>query len=303
MRLGGSACLLTRPLARARRAEAREEALVHGRPKAARPRGVLIPRPMRSSPGDVLSASPIVYAHRGASAEVTENTLEAFACAIELGADALETDVHLTRDGRLVLAHDPELGRVSGGAFTRPIKEASLAEVRGWRLDGGLRVPTLEDALAAFPDAPFNVDAKEDRADVMATLVRSVRAQGAEQRVRLASFHSRNLRRAREMGWTGRLGMAQSEILAALALPAGLAARFTRGCDAAQVPPRVVGVDFTAQCTIDRLHGRGFRVEIWVVDDPDEARALVLRGVDGIITNDPRRIVPAVRGRTRADAG
>lgn len=251
------------------------------------------------SSGDVLSASPIVYAHRGASAEVTENTLEAFTRALELGADAIETDVHLTRDGRLVLAHDPSLARVSGGAVTRPIAEVGLAEVRGWRLAGGLRVPTLEEALEAFPDVPFNLDAKEDRPGVMPALVRSVRALRAEDRVRLASFHPRNLRRARALGWTGRLGMTRDEILAALFLPERLSARLTRGCDAAQVPPHAGGVDFTAQKTIDRLHARGFRVEIWVVDDPDEARALVARGVDGILTNDPRRVVPAVRSLAR----
>ncbi len=245
---------------------------------------------------DVLSESPIVYAHRGASAELPENTLEAFARAIEVGADVVETDVHVTRDGRLVLSHDPTPSRVSGGRAARPIRDASFAEVRSWDVGNGLRIPSLDEALHAFPETPFNIDAKEDRPEVVPLLVRAIRQAGAEDRVRIASFHQRNLRRARELGFAGRIGMGREDILAALFMPARIAAHVTRGADAAQVPPRSAGIDFTSQRTIDRLHARGFRVDIWVVDDPERARALVLRGVDGIITNDPRRIVPAVHG-------
>lgn len=242
----------------------------------------------------VLSSSPLVYAHRGASAEVTENTLEAFERAVQLGADVMETDVHLTRDGRLALAHDDTYGRIGGSA--KRIAEASWAELRGAGLEGGLRPVTLDEALEAFPAVPFTVDVKEDRAEAVAAFVRCVRAHGAEERVRLTGFHSSNFRRARALGWSGPLGMARDELLAALFLPAGLAARVTRGCDAAMVPHRAAGVDFTSRRTIDRLHARGFRVDIWVVDDPDEARELVLRGIDGVVTNDPRRVVPGVRG-------
>jgi glycerophosphoryl diester phosphodiesterase len=244
----------------------------------------------------VLSESPLVYAHRGASAELPENTLEAFERAIFLGADAIETDVHVTRDGRLVLSHDPTPARTSQGRVARAIREASFAEVRSWDVGEGLRMPSLEDALAAFPAVPFNIDAKEDRPDVIPLLLRAIRAFGAEDRVRIASFHGRNLRRARAMGWKGRLGMSRDELLVALFAPKAVCLRMTRGSDAAQVPPHAAGIDFTSQRTIDRLHARGFRVDIWVVDDPETARALLARGVDGLITNDPRAIVPAVRG-------
>lgn len=244
----------------------------------------------------VLSESPIVYAHRGASAERPENTLEAFARALEVGADAIETDVHVTRDGRLVLSHDPSPARTSGGRTTRRICDASFAEVRTWDVGEGLRMPSFEEALEAFPEASFNVDAKEDRPDVMPMLVRAVRTFRAEERVRLVSFHQGNLARARALGYAGRLGMGRDDILAALFLPERISAARTVGADAVQVPRRGLGIDFTSQRTIDKLHRRGYRVEIWVVDDAEEASALVRRGVDGIITNDPRRIVPAVAG-------
>ena len=113
------------------------------------------------------------YAHRGAPAELPENTLPGFARALELGADVLETDVHMTRDGHVVVSHDPSLLRSAGVAVD--LRRSTLAEVRRWDVGwghvdakggrpyagGDFRVPTLEEVLATFPDARFNVDAKQ----------------------------------------------------------------------------------------------------------------------------------------------
>src|SRR4029078_3543189 len=74
-----------------------------------------------------------LYAHRGASAELPENTLPAFARAVEIGVDALETDVHLTRDGHLIVAHDPASARMTGASAAWA--DLDLADVR--RLDAG----------------------------------------------------------------------------------------------------------------------------------------------------------------------
>src|SRR5688572_26510626 len=91
-----------------------------------------------------------LYAHRGASAELPENTMAAFRRALELGADALETDVHMTRDGHVMVSHDPDGRRRAGIAAT--IRGSTLEEVRGWDMGDGHRMPTLEEALVAFPD-------------------------------------------------------------------------------------------------------------------------------------------------------
>src|SRR5262245_2817843 len=156
--------------------------------------------------------SPIVYAHRGASFELPENTLEAFGLALELGADAIETDAHMTRDGRIVLAHDPTAERTAGVA--QSIEHSTLGEVRQWNVGArftprrpGLfrsgqrfRMPTLEEALAAYPGVVFNVDAKQNAPDMIPALLRAIRAVRAEVRVRIASFSTKNLVRARSLG-------------------------------------------------------------------------------------------------------
>ncbi len=148
---------------------------------------------------------PIIYAHRGASFELPENTLDAFALAIELGADAIETDAHMTRDGHVVLSHDPTGQRAAGTA--RAIKDMTLAEIRTWDLGASFvprragafhsnqafRMPTLDEALASFPEIVFNVDAKQTAPDMIPALLRAIRAADAEARVRIASFSTRNL--------------------------------------------------------------------------------------------------------------
>ena len=95
-----------------------------------------------------------VYAHRGASRELPENTMAAFRRALELGADALETDLHATADGVLVTSHDPDGARVFRVA--RRIADCRWSEVREWG------VPSLEEVVRAFPGVPINVDLKTD---------------------------------------------------------------------------------------------------------------------------------------------
>src|SRR5262249_24581506 len=111
----------------------------------------------------------IVYAHRGAAAERPENTLPSFARALELGADALEMDVHATRDGTLVVSHDPDGARMCNVA--RVLGEADWAEVSRWDAGWGFRapdgsrpfagqgvsIPRLVDVVRAFPGVLLNV--------------------------------------------------------------------------------------------------------------------------------------------------
>jgi glycerophosphoryl diester phosphodiesterase len=261
----------------------------------------------------VLRGGPIVYAHRGASFELPENTLEAFRLALELGADALETDAQLTRDGRVVLSHDATGERMAGVA--RPIRDATLAEVRTWdvgtcfvprgrgaldapgRASKPFRMPTLEEALEAFPGVVFNVDAKERRPAMVPALVRCIRAARAADRVRIASFSAENLRRARALGYEGETGLATLEVARARLLPLALARRLVRG-DAAQVPLRAWGVRFDTPRAVERFHALGLRVDFWTVDDPERARALFAMGADGVMTDDPRALCEeAKRGR------
>ena len=97
-----------------------------------------------------------IYAHRGASAELPENTMPAFRRAVALGADALELDIHATADGVLVVSHDPDGRRMAGVA--RRLADITWDEASRWDVGGGARMPTFEEVVRAFPDVPLNVD-------------------------------------------------------------------------------------------------------------------------------------------------
>lgn len=249
-------------------------------------------------------SSPLVYAHRGASLELPENTLDAFALAIELGAGALETDAHLTRDGHVVLSHDESAERMAG----RPdlIRASTLEQVRGWDVGQGLvvagerpfvgrgfRVPTLEEALDAFPRTLFNVDAKQTAPDMIPALLRAIARVGASARVRIASFSGANLARARALGYPGETGLGPLEVARLVLAPSWARGR-ARGA-AVQVPPRGWGVTFASQRVIDRFHAAGVRVDFWTINDADEAARLFAMGADGVMTDDPRKVIGGLR--------
>lgn len=244
----------------------------------------------------------MIYAHRGASFELPENTLESFALALELGADALETDAHMTRDGHIVLSHDPSGMRAAGVA--KAIADCSFSEVRSWdagatfepRRPGSFtrgvryRVPELEEALAAFPDTIFNVDAKQTRPDMVPALLRAVERCHAASRVRIASFSSENLRRVRARGYTGETGLAPDEVARLMFIPRPALRWYRPAGHAAQVPRRAYGIAFDSQRAIDRFHAVGLRVDFWTIDDPAEAQRLIGMGADGIMTDDVRAL-------------
>ena len=244
----------------------------------------------------------MIYAHRGASFELPENTLESFALALELGADALETDAHMTRDGHVVLSHDPSGIRAAG--VDRAIADVSLSEVRSWDVGArfeprrpGLfttgvryRMPELEEALAAFPDTIFNVDAKQTVPDMIPALLRAVKRCNAEARVRIASFSGENLRKVRARGYAGETGMSPNEVARLMFIPRAALRWYRPAGNAAQVPRRAYGIAFDSQRAIDRFHAVGLRVDFWTIDDPAEAERLIGMGADGIMTDDVRAL-------------
>jgi glycerophosphoryl diester phosphodiesterase len=245
---------------------------------------------------------PILFAHRGASSELPENTLPAFERALEVGATAIETDAHLTRDGHVVLAHDDPVTRTAG--LPRRISEATLEETAGWDVGAvmrgsrpeisrrGFTIPTLAEVLAALPGVPFNVDIKRHDAWAARAVVDVVRRYRAQDRVRLASFDAATLRAVRAQGYEGETGLGASEV-ARLVLLGGAALRVAplRG-NAAQIPTRMHLLQLDTPAFLAKAHALGLAVHYWTIDDPIDAERLLLAGADGIMTNDPRRIAP-----------
>lgn len=242
----------------------------------------------------------LLYGHRGAAAERPENTMIAFERALALGVDALEMDVHLTRDDQLVVAHDADAARTTGARLAWA--ELELADAQrldaGWGFvaaDGtrpfagqGIRVPTFEEVLVAFPHVPINVDLKGDRA--VGVMLELVRRMGAEDRVTLASFQLATALDVRRRGYRGATALSGGEVISLLALPAVLWRQLPLTGTAAQVPTHQGAIRFDRPAFVAKCHSLGLRVDFWTIDDPVVAERLLALGADGIMTNDPAKM-------------
>jgi glycerophosphoryl diester phosphodiesterase len=250
-------------------------------------------------PGSVLA-----FAHRGGAyhpdIEGLENTLQAFAHAVGLGYDYLETDVHVTRDGVLLAFHDTVLDRVTDA--TGEVAQHTYAEVQRALIKGSDPVPTLAGLFDAFPDARFNIDLKA--AGAVPALARFLEEREAWDRVCVGSFSGRRLRWFRRLT-RGRVATSASpgEVAAYRLLPARMALLLTRGRPRAlQIPHRAGRVTLASPGLVRRAHRAGLQVHVWTIDDPDEMRVLLDRGVDGLMTDrtDILRAVLTESGRWRS---
>lgn len=249
-----------------------------------------------------------LYAHRGASAERPENTMAAFERAIEIGVHALELDVHLTRDGQLIVVHDDTAQRMC--AVDAAWGALDLSDARrldaGWGFvapDGarpfagrGICVPTFEEILDAFPGVRVNVDLKRGERAIDAAL-ELVRRKQAEDRVTFASFHLATMVALRRRGYGGETGLSRGELASLLSLPALLWRQLPFTGTAAQVPVSQGALRFDRAPFIAKCHSLGLRVDFWTVDDPTEAERLLALGADGIMTNDPAALRPLFDAR------
>jgi glycerophosphoryl diester phosphodiesterase len=239
---------------------------------------------------------PLVLAHRGLHTAATENSMEAFEAAVAVGVTHLETDVHATADGALVVFHDRRLDRLTD--LSGPVAGVTWDRLRRARLRGGERVPLLADVVAAWPALRLNVDLKAVGAvRPFADLVRATRST---ERVCVASFSDRRRRDAvRALADLGpvaySLGARASAAAVALAgsgAPARLLVRALAGAVALQLPDRVGALPVVTRRLVDAVHAAGAQVHVWTVDDPVRMRALLADGVDGLVTNRADVAVP-----------
>jgi glycerophosphoryl diester phosphodiesterase len=258
----------------------------------------------------VVDRSLRLYAHRGASAELPENTLPSFARALEIpGVDALEMDVHMTRDGHAIVSHDPTAERMGG--IPAAWREIDLAEARRFDMgrgfvapDGGkpfagkgFRVPTFEEVLVELPEVILNVDIKQAQPTMVKPLLALIRRRRAEHRVLLASFRYRTLFEVRRRGYDGDTALSQPEVAALLAAPGKTFGRARLIGNCAQIPTHVGPISLSRPAFLDKCHAIGLRVDYWTINDPAQARQLLDLGADGIMTDDPRAIAPVFAER------
>jgi glycerophosphoryl diester phosphodiesterase len=233
---------------------------------------------------------PLLFAHRGAPSEHAENTLPAFAAALEQGADVLELDVRMSFDGHVMVSHDETGQRVYG--VPHAISLTHFANVKRWRCkrDNGqtYEPATLAEVLEAFPRVPLNVDVKQEFPDMLLSLFDVIMGHAAEDRVLLTSFSSRTLAKIRQLGYRGPIGMSQRDAALFVLGPRWLGRIARHGASRLQIPTRYAGLDLTSRVTIEKAHALGLPVDYWVVNDPGEAERLLDLGADGIVTDEPK---------------
>jgi glycerophosphoryl diester phosphodiesterase len=251
-------------------------------------------------------AAPFVAGHRGAGGLWPENSLRAFRGALELGVDLLELDVHLSRDGELVVMHDPRVDRTTTGRGA--IAQLPFAEIRRLRVRPGPDgdpidepPPTLAEVLAlAGERAGLLVEIKRGEAGrydgIEPKVAAALDAAGAAGRAVVMSFdldHLRGMKRVAPALRTSALLSARQvarggETVAAFLDRAVEVGAAQVGLEHALITPEVVAA----------ARARGLTVGAWTVDDPAAARRLAEAGVEVVTTDRPDLILPAL-GRAR----
>lgn len=244
-----------------------------------------------------------LYAHRGASAHLPENSLEAFEKALTDGANALELDIQRTADGHFVVAHDPHGRRLAG--VDDHIGALRLDDVRKWDVSATdsreprhHSMPTLAEVLEAFPEVPMSVDHKPVDTGGVPELLELLARHGAEERITLASFSGRVVGRIRRLGYRGCTALTRQEVALLRFLPAALARRYVAG-DAAQIPTQSGPIRLDGRRFLEKCRALGIRTDYWVVNDPAEARRLLDLGATGVMSDDPALIAPVFRERKK----
>jgi glycerophosphoryl diester phosphodiesterase len=226
-------------------------------------------------------------AHRGGGG-VLENTLAAFASAVALGYRHLETDVHATSDGVLVISHDATLARVAGDG--RAVARLTAAELAGIRIGGSEPVPTFESLVDAFPDARLTVDLKADGA--VAPMIRLIeRRPELLDRMCLGSFSSARVEQVRARFGDRLLSTATPReilrLLTAVRLrrrPPAIAGRCLAVPE--RYPESRRGIAVADARLLEVAGDAGLAVHVWTVNDPVRMRALVAAGATGIVTDE-----------------
>jgi len=263
----------------------------------------------------------LAYAHQGGAREAPSSTMHALHRALEVGADALELDVHRSADGHLVVCHDPTVDRTTDGVGR--IADLTLEQLQAldnahwWRpgevvdraaepadlplrgrapVQRDLGVATLAEVLAAFTGVLLNLDIKQTAPDVVpyeAQLAEELVAAGRTDDIIIASFSDAALDAfAAEATGIGTSCGPRDVVALAQALAAGepVPDEVLRHV-AVQVPPRFGGTDVVTEAAVHAVHDAGLAVHVWTIDEEDEMRRLVRLGVDGMMSDRPSVLV------------
>ncbi len=235
----------------------------------------------------------LIIGHRGAPTAAPENTLPSFLLAAQTGAQMIELDVHLSKDGRVVVIHDETLDRTTSG--TGPVTACTLASLK--KVDAGIsfsaqfagtRIPALEEVFTSLPRRiGLNIELKTNVVNypgIEAKVLAIINRYRAQTRVIVSSFNWTSLSTLHRLEPQLRLGLLFNRLEPDLWVQAGLLNVFS-------LHPALT---CTSSQLIWQAHSWGYKVFPWVVNDPGLVLKLKTAGVDGIITDCPQAIMQAM---------
>ena len=238
---------------------------------------------------------PMVVAHRGASASLPENTLEAFGAAFAAGAQVVELDIRLTGDGVPVVAHDGDLTRVSGGASKDLIHELTAEAIRS----AAPAIPTLAEVLAfadgrggldlEIKNVPWDPAFEPEGQSVLEAALGLLETSFAGPLL-ISSFNRATIERSRQLAAgipTGLLVLPKVPLAGELEYAAGAGHVF--------ILPNVDALLEEGPSFVEKAHARKIRVGTWVVDDESTQETMFRWGVDAVASNDPGSAIAVLR--------
>ena len=254
---------------------------------------------------------PIVIAHQGGEGLRPSNTLIAFENAVALGVDVLEMDVHSTNDGALVLIHDDTVDRTTDGSGR--VLDFTLAELQQldageyWTPDDGttypyrgqgVRIPTLEEIVTAFPQMKYNIEIKQVEPSIAVPLCKLLRHYGLTDRALVASFHPTAMNEFRAACPEVATSMVEDEIRPFFILNTVFLGSLYRPPGAAfQVPEYSGNLHVLTPRFVRGAQRNNVAVHPWTIDDPADMERFLDMGVDGIITDRPDLMVELLQTR------
>lgn len=231
-----------------------------------------------------------IWAHRGASGYAPENTLEAFALAVEMGADGVELDVQMCRDGYLVVAHDERIDRVSNG--TGFVRDYTLRELKRFFFNrthpeyADARIPTLQEVYELLKGTGLciNVELKtgiyfynglEER------VLELTKRMGMEERVIYSSFNHYSVKKIKALRPDAQTGILYSDGIFSVA-------SYAESIGADALHPAIYNLQYPELA--EQARERGLKIHVWTVNTEEQRDMCLDAGADAVISNFPDKM-------------
>ena len=251
----------------------------------------------------------LVIAHRGGRSLGPEGTLYTYRKAVKLGVDVLEMDVRSTKDGQLIILHDDTVTRTTNAAG--PLENYSLADLKKldaahrWSADNGktfplrntgIKIPTLAEVFTAFPQTRMILEIKDTRTGTIDSLCRLIQEHQMTPKVMIACFDADALKEFRSLCPPVATSAGTSEaVLFYTIQKAYLEDAYSPDVQALHVPETLRDLRVVNRRFMEAARARNLRVHVWTVNDGNAMKRLLNLGVDGIMTDDPQRLLELLK--------